>query len=616
MRAMLCRSSHHFSQNTPPSGPARQAPRRRGAWVTCVLLGAFALLAPAQAAQFTLRWKDNASNETGFRIERATGSSGSFSLIASTGANTTSYVDANLPASTTYRYRIRAYNGSGNSGYSNTATGTTPASSGSNTAPTISAISNRTISEDGSTGAIAFTVGDAQTSAGSLSLSASSSNTSLLPTSGITFGGSGANRTITARPAANASGTATVTVSVSDGSLRASRSFTLTVSSVNDRPTISNISDRTLASGASSGAISFTIGDAETSTSSLRVSASSSNQALLPNSRIALGGSGANRTITVTPASGATGTATVSVSVTDGSLSVSDSFVVTVTSASRNSAPRISAITDRTVATNNSTGAIAFTIGDAETPASNLKLIVNASNKSLVPLSNITLGGSGSNRTVTVRPVGNTTGWSTVWVKVSDGSLTNTASFVVNVSVQSAFTFSDIGSPSLAGSESISGSTISMTAAGADIGGGRTDQFRFGRDYITGDAEITVRVRSLTNTHAWAKAGLMFRASLSADSPYVFVCVTPTSGVSLQYRTSAGAASTTRRTESGAAPEWLKLTRVGNTFYAFHSENGTTWDFIESVSVGLPSQAWGGLALTSHAAARKTTAVFESPTLD
>jgi formylglycine-generating enzyme required for sulfatase activity len=74
-------------------------------------------------------------------------------------------------------------------------------------------------------------VGDAQTAAGSLIISGSSSNTTLVPNANIVFGGSGANRTVTVTPASSQTGTATITVTVSDGSLSASDTFLLTVNS-------------------------------------------------------------------------------------------------------------------------------------------------------------------------------------------------------------------------------------------------------------------------------------------------------------------------------------------------------------------------------------------------
>ena len=79
------------------------------------------------ATQINLAWTDNAANETGFKIERCAGSTcTSFAQIATVGANVKSYANAGLKRNTTYRYRVRAYNASGNSGYSNTASATTP----------------------------------------------------------------------------------------------------------------------------------------------------------------------------------------------------------------------------------------------------------------------------------------------------------------------------------------------------------------------------------------------------------------------------------------------------------------------------------------------------------
>lgn len=100
-----------------------------------------------------------------------------------------------------------------------------------NTAPTISDITTQTIGMNTNTGALAFAVGDAQTPAAGLTLSASSSNTTLVPNANIAFGGSGANRTVTVTPATDQAGASTITVTVSDGSLAASDSFTVVVSS-------------------------------------------------------------------------------------------------------------------------------------------------------------------------------------------------------------------------------------------------------------------------------------------------------------------------------------------------------------------------------------------------
>jgi len=71
------------------------------------------------STQINLSWADNSDNETGFKIER------DFVQIDTVGVGVTGYSDAGLDPSTTYTYRVRAYNDDGNSGYSNNASATT-----------------------------------------------------------------------------------------------------------------------------------------------------------------------------------------------------------------------------------------------------------------------------------------------------------------------------------------------------------------------------------------------------------------------------------------------------------------------------------------------------------
>ncbi len=75
------------------------------------------------------------------------------------------------------------------------------------------------------------------------------------------------------------------------------------------------------------GAIAFVINDAETTPGNLVVTASSSNQTLLPDANITLGGSGADRSVSITPAAQQSGSAVVTVTVADSDgESVSESF--------------------------------------------------------------------------------------------------------------------------------------------------------------------------------------------------------------------------------------------------------------------------------------------------
>ena len=100
----------------------------------------------------------------------------------------------------------------------------------------------------------------------------------------------------------------------------------------------------------------------------------------------------------------------------------------------------------------------------------------------------------------------------------------------------------DIGSPAIAGSSNYdtSSATYTVSGAGADISG-TSDQFQYIYTPITGDASITTQVTSITNTNGSAKAGIMFRNALTATSPDMYLCVTPTGGIKLEGRSTDGA---------------------------------------------------------------------------
>jgi hypothetical protein len=300
-----------------------------------------------------------------------------------------------------------------------------------NDVPTISALGAQTISEDTGTGALALTVSDTETAAGSLTLSGASTNPTLVPLANIVFGGSGASRTVTVTPAANQSGSATITVTVSDSQATAVTSFLLTVTGVNDLPTISALSNQTTTAGTAIGPLAFTVGDLETAAGSLTLSGASSNPSLVPVANIVFGGSGANRTITVSPAATQSGSATITVTVSDSAATAVSSFVLTVTPG--NTAPTISALGAQTISEDTGTAALALTVGDAETAAGSLTLTGATTNPTLVPVANIVFGGAGASRTVTVTPAPNQSGTATITVTVSDGQATAVTSFVLTV---------------------------------------------------------------------------------------------------------------------------------------------------------------------------------------
>src|SRR5258705_6903283 len=107
-----------------------------------------------------------------------------------------------------------------------------PAVNAANQLPTIGAIANRVVLEDNPTEAIQLSLSDAETPLVSLQLSGTSSNPALVPNTNIFFGMAGGLWYTTVTPTLGQTGTATITVAVSDGQASASTSFLVTVNPI------------------------------------------------------------------------------------------------------------------------------------------------------------------------------------------------------------------------------------------------------------------------------------------------------------------------------------------------------------------------------------------------
>ncbi len=139
-----------------------------------------------------------------------------------------------------------------------------------NSTPTISAIAPQTVNEDTATPPLAFTLGDDLTPLDVLAVSGMSSDTTLVPNGNIVFGGNGANRSVTVIPAPDQSGTATITLTVGDGSLSSDVSFVLTVTAVDDPPLANPGAVETPANQAVDIDLRTLVSDSDTSLADLR----------------------------------------------------------------------------------------------------------------------------------------------------------------------------------------------------------------------------------------------------------------------------------------------------------------------------------------------------------
>jgi glucuronoarabinoxylan endo-1,4-beta-xylanase len=170
----------------------------------------------------------------------------------------------------------------------------------------------------------------------------------------------------------------------------------------------------------------------------------------------------------------------------------------------------------------------------------------------------------------------------------------------------------DVGSVGLAGSASFTNGVFTVTGSGADIQN-TADAFRF--VYVatnSGNCSIIARVASLQNIDGWSKAGVMIRDSLNPGAANVFVAVTPGNGATFQYRSSDGGGCNYNMT-SGSAPYWVKLVQSnGTNFTGYCSPDGTNWTQVGSATLTGVTNAYIGLAVTSHNNSSLCTATFDN----
>ena len=176
----------------------------------------------------------------------------------------------------------------------------------------------------------------------------------------------------------------------------------------------------------------------------------------------------------------------------------------------------------------------------------------------------------------------------------------------------------DVGSVGQSGAATFSNNAFTLRGGGADIWG-TSGGFRFAYQTVSGARgyTLTARVISQTNTNSWAKAGVMIRQSLNADSAHAMTVQTPANGTAFQRRLTAGASSANTRGANLPNPVWVRIRYTGGTAKSFTSTDGTTWTQIgaaQTLSLASPLQI--GLVVTSHDNTRLSAAVFDNVTIE
>jgi hypothetical protein len=168
----------------------------------------------------------------------------------------------------------------------------------------------------------------------------------------------------------------------------------------------------------------------------------------------------------------------------------------------------------------------------------------------------------------------------------------------------------DIGATAVAGSVRIADDTFTIQGAGKDIWFGE-DAFHFCHVPVDGNAEIVAQVTSIQKTHAYAKAAVMVRESLTASSKHALVAVSPSNGVIFQWRGETGLSMQNMTVDlAGKTPYWVRLVRSDKWLSGFVSPDGVSWTHANTVLIPM-EKSHLGLAVCSHVEGALCTAEFQ-----
>jgi len=168
------------------------------------------------------------------------------------------------------------------------------------------------------------------------------------------------------------------------------------------------------------------------------------------------------------------------------------------------------------------------------------------------------------------------------------------------------------------GAHVIDGDLITITAGGSDIWDA-SDGGYFLHRQLAGDGTIVAKVESMvvsdgvSTINGWAKAGVMFRETLDANSKNVYMMQSASQNIrAMQFRDTTGG-STANAEVAGMPPAWVKLVRKGNVFYAYHStDDGITWTLAGTHTTEMNSDVFLGLCVTSHDTAIPVDVMFSN----
>ncbi|MGA9450029.1 MAG: Ig-like domain-containing protein [Verrucomicrobiia bacterium] len=290
---------------------------------------------PAFAQNVTLAWNPSTDpTVVGYNIYYG-GASGNYTNTLDAG-NATNITVSGLVVGDTYYFAATSYNSSGvESPFSSEVSYSVPSQP-----PTLNPISNLTINENAGLQTVnlyGISSGAANQNQ-TLTVTAASSNTNLIPTPAVRYTSPNTNGSLTFTPVAKANGTATISVTVNNGGTSnniVTQTFTVTVNPVNQSPTLNPINNLTINENAGLQTVNLygISSGAANQNQTLTVTAASSNTNLIPNPTVQYTSPNTNGSLTFTPVTNAAGSALITVIVNNGGASnniVTRSFTVNV----------------------------------------------------------------------------------------------------------------------------------------------------------------------------------------------------------------------------------------------------------------------------------------------
>jgi len=167
------------------------------------------------------------------------------------------------------------------------------------------------------------------------------------------------------------------------------------------------------------------------------------------------------------------------------------------------------------------------------------------------------------------------------------------------------WTAEDVGTVNAVGGSSYDSAQTAfyLRGSGANIKDG-SDEFHFLHQPFAGNGEIIARINAYDYSNNRAKVGIMLRESTAGNSTFAMVNIRNRDGADIEFarRLTTGANST--RSDDGhnysPLPIWARLTREGDLFTAYYSENGTDWTEIGNATIAMDAQILAGLCVTAR----------------